>query len=678
MEWDAIYVAANQFKILNDQRSWFVATERVQVDCDGTLIWSSIGTVSFDSTYTIVTITKSVLTDPCTTARVGGVYSGATGNLPPHTHEDDDTGGSGVVGSPPAHEWRNYNTEIRFKDPYGEWGEWADLQGDSIVNMGSWVTATEYFTLEVTTNDGSSYFCILGHTSDASTEPGIGVDWETCWAILASKGDQGIQGIQGPQGIQGIDGPQGLQGIQGVQGEQGDSGIIGTWLGAWETPYGYIASDAVSNDGSSYICILGNTSDATTEPGTGAYWATYWELVASKGDQGTQGTQGIQGIQGIQGDSGLIGTWLGAWEAPYGYVETDCVENDGSSYVCIDDHTSDASTEPGTGVYWASYWELVAQKGTSGDPGINWIEGGWQTSTTYVALDGVSNDSSSYICILGHTSDATTEPGTGVYWATYWEVLAEAGVGGGGGGVVESTWATRPTAGTEGRLHLPTDSVGFPAYDTGSAWVVHHPLNFACSNPPDYGSFTKVGGGSETTLVAHGDGLLLTQMGTASATRNNVGFLVSVPAAPYTLTVGFQSTRVYMASNVHIGLCITDGVNFASSKCVSLPLVTTSATTIYDLFQTWSTFNTYSGVINNTQHIFFPFMNNTLFMRMVDNNSTRSYEFSLDGVIWVVIYSETRTTFLTATHIGLFIATAVSIPTNKVASQAKIFHWTLA
>jgi hypothetical protein len=220
--------------------------------------------------------------------------------------------------------------------------------------------------------------------------------------------------------------------------------------------------------------------------------------------------------------------------------------------------------------------------------------------------------------------------------------------------------------------------VGFPAYDTGAAWTVHHPLNFACSNPPAYGSFTNVNGGAETTLAANGDGLLITQMGTASATRLNVGYVVSLPAAPYTLTVGFEILRIYMTANVHLGLCLTDGTNPASAKAVTVAMTTANATTINDMYQTYSPFNTYSGVMNNTQHIYHPFYPTTIFTRIVDDNSTRSYELSLDGVTWVVVYAQSRTTFITATHAGLFIAHAVSVPTDKVSAQAKIFHWTLA
>lgn len=56
------------------------------------------------------------------------------------------------------------------------------------------------------------------------------------------------------------------------------------WSGAWATATDYVANQIVSNGGSSYICILSHTAAAANEPGVGASQATYWALVAQKGD----------------------------------------------------------------------------------------------------------------------------------------------------------------------------------------------------------------------------------------------------------------------------------------------------------------------------------------------------------------------------------------------------------
>jgi microcystin-dependent protein len=82
----------------------------------------------------------------------------------------------------------------------------------------------------------------------------------------------------------------GATGATGAAGATGATGATGPawdqWQGAWLTATAYIVLDTVENDGSSYICTAGHTSGASTEPGTGASWATVWDLVAAKGADG--------------------------------------------------------------------------------------------------------------------------------------------------------------------------------------------------------------------------------------------------------------------------------------------------------------------------------------------------------------------------------------------------------
>lgn len=61
--------------------------------------------------------------------------------------------------------------------------------------------------------------------------------------------------------------------------------------------------------------------------------------------------------------------WAGAWTTATAYTASDprhAVQNVGSAYVCIVDHTSNAASEPGVGGSWGTYWDLLASKG---DPG---------------------------------------------------------------------------------------------------------------------------------------------------------------------------------------------------------------------------------------------------------------------------------------------------------------------
>ena len=152
---------------------------------------------------------------------------------------------------------------------------------------------------------------------------------------------------------------------------------IANWKGAWATSTNYIANDAVSNDGGSYICTLAHTSAAGSEPGTGGSWATYWDLMADKGSDGVAGQ--------------LVGS--GAWTTATGYTaDVDVVENDGSGYVCKATHTSGAlDDEPGVGAVWETYWELLVSKGDTGTKGDQGEFGGdsfeYAFSTTTAKAD---------------------------------------------------------------------------------------------------------------------------------------------------------------------------------------------------------------------------------------------------------------------------------------------------
>lgn len=278
----------------------------------------------------------------------------------------------------------------------------------------NWNTSESFVVNTALKHNGSSYRCIADHTSTVNDEPGIGVDWETKWIVLAEKGDTGAQGIQGPQGIQGIQGDQGPQGIQGVTGDTGPQGLQG-------------------------------------DPGA----------TGPQGDQGIQGPQGVQGptgpqgIQGIQGDPGADGldiSWKTAgWVISTQYYVNDAVPYNGSAYICIQDHTSNAASEPETGGSWTTYWDPLALKGDQGIQGdtglaLNWSEDPWSPgAVNYYVLDALEHNGTSWRCIADHTSAYANEPGTGPSSSAYWFPVAERGlVGPAGSGV--------PTGGTTGQL----------------------------------------------------------------------------------------------------------------------------------------------------------------------------------------------------------------------------------
>ena len=57
--------------------------------------------------------------------------------------------------------------------------------------------------------------------------------------------------------------------------------------------------------------------------------------------------------------------WIGAWQENMIYKLGDAIQYDGSSYLCIQDHTSSSAILPTD----STYWDLMAAKGTKGDTG---------------------------------------------------------------------------------------------------------------------------------------------------------------------------------------------------------------------------------------------------------------------------------------------------------------------
>jgi hypothetical protein len=57
------------------------------------------------------------------------------------------------------------------------------------------------------------------------------------------------------------------------------------WRGAYASGTDYVVDDVVSSGGSSYVCILASTGNATSN-------GTYWEQMSAAGTNGTNGTNG--------------------------------------------------------------------------------------------------------------------------------------------------------------------------------------------------------------------------------------------------------------------------------------------------------------------------------------------------------------------------------------------------
>lgn len=107
--------------------------------------------------------------------------------------------------------------------------------------------------------------------------------------------------------------------------------------------------------------------------------------------------------------------WKGPWAINTGYVKSDAVSHDGSSYVAIDH--SKAQPPPLEGK-----WVLLAKRGANGTDGRSvQARGEYQSNESYAAGDIVllKDTGNSYI------AKANTAPGTPPTNGDYWSILAE-------------------------------------------------------------------------------------------------------------------------------------------------------------------------------------------------------------------------------------------------------------
>ena len=164
--------------------------------------------------------------------------------------------------------------------------------------QGRWQTGANYYSrsgvnADAVTYSGGFYVCI--NTVTPST---VSPNLDTAnWLAYV---DIGPTGATGSLGIDGVTGPTGPVGI----------GIGTTLKGAWVAGQAYSTNsgtnpDAVTYEGSLYICIQAVTSSVTPDQDP-----TKWQLYVRQGGTGPSGppgASGLTGVTGLKGDTGFTG-----------------------------------------------------------------------------------------------------------------------------------------------------------------------------------------------------------------------------------------------------------------------------------------------------------------------------------------------------------------------------------
>jgi len=258
--------------------------------------------------------------------------------------------------------------------------------------------------------------------------------------------------------------------------------------GAWQADYPYTGTagqrDVVEHNGSGYLCLQSHSAGAVSEPGAGAAWATYWQVLAAQGRTGSaavltprgtwlagqnyavndavcrgngyacrqahtaaaenapDGPGGTgywekivdQGAQGVPGGSAYFNL-LGAWAANLGALVNDGSRIDlvthtlpraGTLYRVLQSHTAEAGKEPGT-AGGAGYFAVMIPAPEPAALGAR--RGPWAAGTAYAANDVVSNMRGTWWAKDAHVAGGADEPGVGLNYAAHWEAIALAVVG---------------------------------------------------------------------------------------------------------------------------------------------------------------------------------------------------------------------------------------------------------
>lgn len=181
--------------------------------------------------------------------------------------------------------------------------------------------------------------------------------------------------------------------------------------------------------------------------------------------------------------------WQGDWSDANEYESGVVVRgSDDNLYVCYDNHTSSSTTEPITGVSWATKWDLFLTKGEDGVIGSNGADGndglGFNYRQAFFLGDTirvndivVGTNGNLYICYNEHESSNDSYPVTGVDHTLYYNLFLPKGAAGANG-----------NDGADG-LSLTWEG----NYDNGTAYgfqeVVHYQgSSYICINNPSIGN----------------------------------------------------------------------------------------------------------------------------------------------------------------------------------------------
>jgi hypothetical protein len=253
--------------------------------------------------------------------------------------------------------------------------------------------------------------------------------------------------------------------------------------------------------------------------------------------------------------------------------------------------------------------------------------GDWEPTTisgSAVTVRDIDGTPSISATTIEFTNGSVTDQGGGV-----------ARVATGGGSAVEidqGTYSGLPT-GSEDDLYFATD-VPYALRKGASAWQAFAPL-WAVTEPPSTGwSWDNQGSATATH-----NGTLILESDINLGVEANV-YYRAAPSTPYTITA-FVAID-HPALNADAG-----GIAFRESTTGALVTLIWEDDTIR--VQKWTNATTFSSTVSNTS---FNIPLNGFWLRIADDGINRTASVSQSGSGYIDLYTEARTTFLTADQVA--------------------------
>lgn len=228
---------------------------------------------------------------------------------------------------------------------------------------------------------------------------------------------------------------------------------------------------------------------------------------------------------------------------------------------------------------------------------------------------------------------------------------------------LSDSYANLPASGNVGRLFLPTDDLAI-FRDDGSQWKSFGPIH-SLVTPPIASVFTKLNS-STATLVDDGSQLVLT----SSLSTNERWVHPDTLGATFQIDIAY-SIRWYNSAVGQMSISIMDG-DLVSSSAINFTVYSsgTGANIANFIAQisTWSSTATATSEASATTVTSWLFSSPLIWLRILQDNTNRTYYISNNGRDYQQLYQESNAAFITPTNWGLH-----SIAGSSVATVARIY-----